>query len=297
MLSALLLAAATPLTAVADSYPDLSPDGRQLLFTSNRSGKSAIWIAAADGSGARLLFDGGTVGTSPETPRWSPDGTHIVFVMAPVGEDGGNAVEIYRMAADATNVRQLTATPGDDSHPHWSGDGKRIYFNSARATPDLSLPWLRQWHDIYSMAADGSDVRRHSECKSVCTYPTPSPDGQWLAYRRVTDTPGMSWDLTAAMRNSEVFVAKADGSSPVNISNSDAFDGWPIWSPDSRWIAFASNRGRIQAVGQVFAVRPDGSGLRQLTDGLMSHVQPSFAPDGKSLLVYRNVEGDSEIGL
>ena len=69
MIITLLLAAAmpaadtTPVTAVEDSYPSLSPDGKQLLFGSNRNGTDIIWTAAGDGSNARPFFDGGKLGT------------------------------------------------------------------------------------------------------------------------------------------------------------------------------------------------------------------------------------------
>ena len=233
---------------------------------------------------------------SPATPVWSPDGSHIAFAMRPDGATDPEESEIYVMNAQGGDVKRLTQTPGDDSHPHWSADGRRIFFNSARATPDLKAAWGRQWIDIYSMAADGTDVRRHTDCKSVCTYPVPSPDGRWIAHRRVTDSPGLQWDLTPGSRNSEVFVTAIDDSSSTNVSNDSGFDGWPMWSPDGQWVVFASNRARIANTGQIYAVRPDGKGMRQLKAGPWSRVQPSFAgPD--ALLVYEGVEdGGTEIG-
>ena len=83
------------------------------------------------------------------------------------------------MRADGTGIAPPDPAPGDDSHPHWTRDGKRIFFNSARATPDLKAEWGRQWIDIYSMAADGGDVRGIPTARRVCTYPVPSPDGRF----------------------------------------------------------------------------------------------------------------------
>lgn len=289
--------AETAVTAVRDSYPDLAPDGGKLLFHSNRSGRQAIWIARSDGSEPRILFDDPRIGSDPGTPRWSPDGTSIVFAMRPAGASDENESEIYAMAADGTRLRRLTRAPGDDSHPHWSGDGRRIFFNSARASPDLKADWSKQWIDIYSMAADGSDLRRHTDCKSVCTYPVPSPDGRFVAHRQVTATPGLTWELDPGLRNSEVFVTAVDGSGSANVSNSPAFDGWPMWSPDGRWLVFASNRDRVAYAAQIYAVRPDGTGLKALTRGALSRVQPSFSPNGRQLFVYESSEGaDFEFG-
>jgi TolB protein len=280
----------TALTPTRDSYPHLSPDSRSLLFHSDRSGERAIWIAGGDGSEPRVLFDGGNAGIDPSTPVWSPDGQRIAFAMRPADATNDEESEIYVMRRDGTAVQRLTAIAGDDSHPHWSADGKRIFFNSPRATPDPKASWGSQWHDIYSMAADGGDVRRHTDCRTVCTYPVPSPDGRFIAFRKIVESPGLSWGLEPGARNSEVFVTAINGSASTNVSNNGAFDGWPMWSPNGRWLVFASNRDKVASTGQIYAVRPDGSDLRRLTMDRMSRAQPSFSSDGKTLFFYEHVE-------
>jgi TolB protein len=294
MIGALLFAAAA-LAPVppSDSCPQLSPDGRRLVFQSNRTGRPALWIAGADGDAPRMLFDGGALGGAPASPAWSPDARAIVLALRPAGAADPEESDIYVMAADGSRVRRLTETTGDDSHPHWSGDGSRIFFNSARATPDPRAEWSRQWIDIYSMAPDGTNIRRHSDCRSICTYPWPSPDGKWLAFRRVIDGPGRDWALQPVTRNSEIFVARIDGSEARNLSRNTAYDGWPTWSPDSRWIVFASNRAGAPRAAQLYAVRPDGTALTALTEGPWSRVQASFAPGGRELLAYESHESET----
>lgn len=297
LMAAMATAEPVSLTAVQDSYPHLSPDGRTLAFHSNRSGRQAIWLAEAGGENPRMLYDGGDLGSDPGTPVWSPDGRSIVFAMRPVGATDDSESDVFVMDAEGRSVRRLTETPGDDSHPHWAVDGKRIYFNSARATPDLKADWGTQWIDIYSMNADGSDVRRHTDCKATCTYPVPSPDGLLVAHRRTTPTASLDWAQKPVQRNSEVFVTNLDGSGSVNVSKSPAYDGWPQWSPNGRWLLFASNRGQPPNMGQIFAVRADGSNLRQVTSGAISRVQPSVSFDGKLLFFYENIENEGfEIG-
>ena len=293
----MLMASVIALTAVADSYPVLSPDGQTLVFRSNRSGRGAIWIAKSDGSEPRILFDDPATGADPGTPVWSPDGRIIVFAMRPADAALDSESDVFVMAADGTALRRLTNAPGDDSHPHWSADGKRIFFNSARATPDLKAEWGRQWIDIYSMATDGGDVRRHTDCRNICTYPTPSPDGRDVLHRRALDRAAKDWEQKPAERDSEVFLTPLDGSAPRNLSNSLAYDGWPTWTPDGQWVIFASNRDGVASAGQIYRVRPDGTGMQRITGGPYSHVQPSVSADGKAIYVYRLTEaGGTEIG-
>ncbi|HNR77591.1 MAG TPA: hypothetical protein PKM48_10710 [Parvularculaceae bacterium] len=279
----LIAGAAAPVTAVRDSYPSLSPDGSTLLFQSNRSGRNAIYLADADGANVRAIYDE----EISETPAWSPDGRMIAFV-AVLNDD----TEIFVMNADGSNPRQITDQPGDDAHPHWSSDG-RIFFNSARTTPDLSADWSSQYHEIFSMKPDGSDLKQHTRCRTVCTFGSPSPDGERLAYRKVVDGEGLNWAQKKGARNSEIFVARMNGSDERNLSQSPAFDGWPVWSPDSRYVVFASNRAGVPLVGQVYAVKPKDGKIIQLTDEAWSNVQPSLAGDGKTLFTYRNIESET----
>ena len=264
--------ASTPLdqphTAVVDAYPSLSPDDRQLLFQSNRSGRWALYIAKADGADARVFLDSGD---DPVSPAWSPDGALIAYAATVEGQS-----EIFVIKADGTGRRRMTFDPGDDSHPHWSRDN-RLFFNSGRATPDQPSDPNIEVGEIFSMKPDGSDLRQHTHCHALCTFPSPSPDGTKIAYRKVLQEPGKNWMQQDQALNSEVFVADLDGGHERNLSASPAYDGWPVWSPDSRWIAFSSNRGGVPAVGQIFELHPDGKGLRQVTQGLQSHVQASYA--------------------
>ena len=271
------------LRKIRDSYPAVSPDGKTLLFQSTRSGRLALYLTDIDGDNLRLLLDSGN---DPVVPAWSPDGSMIAHAATIDGQS-----EIFVMNADGTGSRRLTHDPGDDSHPHWSSDG-RIFFNSARTTPDRAAGWSDQWHEIFSMDAEGEGIIQHTNCQAVCTFATPSPDGRMITYRKVIDAPGRNWVQTPIERNSEIFVANLDGSNPRNISNNPAFDGWPVWSPDSKWVLYASNRDGVPYAAQIYLASPDGKTVTRITDGPWSHAQPTFSPDGKTVYAYRHSEGD-----
>jgi len=280
----------TRLTNVVNSYPHPSPDGARVVFQSNVTGTPQIYVIAADGGNRRQLTD---EPLGAETPKWSPDGATILYG-AYVGEDDN---DVFIMDADGGNKRRLTDSPGYDGHPSWSADGGRIIFNSDRTSPDLSAPWNRRWHEIFSMRPDGSDVRQHTRQQTICTYPGFAPDGRRIVYRKVVDGPALAWDLSVGERNSEICVANLDGSDEINLTRNAAFDGWPTWSPDGTLIAFASNRAGPANVGQLWVMAPDGTGLRQVTSGPWGHAQPAWSRDGSKLYAYRNFEtADYEFG-
>jgi Tol biopolymer transport system component len=195
--------------------------------------------------------------------------------------------EIYVADRDGGNAMVLASHPAFDGWPLWSADGGRIVFNSDRDTPDQSAPWNQRWHEIWSVRGDGSDAVKHSDCHAVCTYGSLSPDGQQVLYRKVDAVPGLNWALEVIEKNSEIYVADRDGGNARVLASHPAFDGWPLWSPDGQWIVFASNRTGPSLTGQLWLVKPDGEGLKQITFGDWGHAQPSFTADGSALLAYR----------
>lgn len=270
------------LTNVKDAYPDISPDGKKIVFMSNRTGNWEIFVMNAEfpaNADENARETGLTQLTNNQAddivPVWSPDGKKILFV-----SERDNDSEIYVMNADGSDQQRLTHQPGVDGHPHWSPDGRRIIFNSARATPDLKAKGSPLLIEVYTMNADGSDVKKITNFKTICTFPVYSPDGRKIVFRRDVG------------RNSEIFVANVDGTNPVNVSNSPAFDGWVAWSPDSKNILFASDRAGPEDIRQLYLVNPDGANLRKITDGPGSFTTPAWSKDGKKILAFQHWAGE-----
>jgi Tol biopolymer transport system component len=123
-----------------------SPDGSQLVFSSNRDGNNQIYIMDADGSNPQRLTE---LGSTNSMPALSPDGQSIAFVSDRDGND-----EIYLMGADGSNPRRLTNNPASDGQPSWSPDGTgsaRIVFSSGSPSGGF---------DIFVMDADGTGLRQ-----------------------------------------------------------------------------------------------------------------------------------------
>lgn len=120
-------ASSPPVLAIAstrtDAGPDLSPDGRRVVFMSGRSGGPEIWLADPDGSNAVQLTATGNAGA----PRWSHDGGLIAFQSNFEGQ-----FEIYVVPAAGGKLRRITSHPASDHVPSFSRDGQSIYFGSNR---------------------------------------------------------------------------------------------------------------------------------------------------------------------
>jgi Tol biopolymer transport system component/serine/threonine protein kinase len=100
-----------------DGGPMLSPDGRHIAFTSNRSGSSEVWVCDSQGANAVQLTSLGFA----RNPYWSPDSRNIVFEARPGGRN-----LLFVIAATGGARRQVTSDEG--YYPSWSRDGRWIYF-------------------------------------------------------------------------------------------------------------------------------------------------------------------------
>ena len=146
-----------------DLHPQWSPDGRRIVFTSNRSGSYEIWIADSSGGNARRLSDFG--GPFTCTPRWSPDGRGLVFTGRPDGH-----ADIYTMGIDEAVPRRLTDDVSDEMAGSWSTDGRWIYFSSNR-----SGAW-----EVWRMPAGGGEAERVTDRGGF----GPQESGAYLYYAK-----------------------------------------------------------------------------------------------------------------
>jgi len=105
---------------------ELSPDARQIVFESNRSGRGEIWRSQSDGNDPQQMT---SLKGNAGTPRWSPDGKWIAFDEYQPAPHG----EIYLMDSESRNQHSIVAGAYDNFVPRWSRDGSSIYFASNRS--------------------------------------------------------------------------------------------------------------------------------------------------------------------
>ena len=136
---------------------------------------------------------------------------------------------------------------------------------------------------IYVMSSDGSNRTILTQGQSgFLSPPSWSSDGSRLAF--VSDRSG----------SMDVWVMDIDGSNLVNLTDEEAKDHSPAWSPDGQWIAFASLRDALY--WELYVMRPDGSDVQRLTwweDA--SDLSPSWSPDGTRLAFSSKRDGNWEI--
>jgi TolB protein len=244
------------LTHVDTGEPFFSPDGKQVVFESAVAGKYQLFVMNTDGSNPRQITHDNT---NHDTPSWSPDGRKFAFS----SDRNGHSV-IYIINVDGTGEERLTEETKDNIHPEWAPDGRSVIYCS---DDDLHPP-KKNASEIYSLDIQTKQVRTVIS-GGTNTYPSYSPDGSKIAFRR------MIGDM-----NSEVFVANSDGTGQKNLTNHMAFDGWPAWSPDGSRIAFSSNR---RANYQIHIMDADGGNVHLLANTEGRATEPRWSPDGKMI--------------
>jgi TolB protein len=154
-----------------------SPDGKWIIFTSERGGSADIYRVHPDGSGLERLTDDPAY---DDQGALSPDGKQLAFVSS----RGAGSADIWVLDLYTKRVQNLTHSPAN-FRQSWSPDGKWIAFSSDRNTPvRRDGERFEQSHavSIYLMRADGTDVRRITSADKFAGSPKWSPDGERIVF-------------------------------------------------------------------------------------------------------------------
>lgn len=299
-----------------DREPNISPDGRVVVFRSERDG-GGLYLVNIDGTGVRRIATYGF------TPAFSPDGKEIAFGTETT-DDPSERGPVYSrlMILDLASGKERELPGKDSMQPSWSPDGRWIAYWG------LNLGGQR---DIMMISSAGGEPRLVTDDAHLDWNPVWAPDGESLYFvsdrsgnmnlwriavdLKTGSASGAPEPLTVPSRYSQHFSFSSDGrsfahvQSTVNVNiKSIGFDpvagklvGQPIdivpgsriatnpaVSPDGEWIAFDSIG---DVTENVLIVRINGTDMRQLTDGPSINRAPRWSPDGRRIAFFTGRSG------
>jgi TolB protein len=280
--------AAPASTSVADPIPTVSTatpavlDGEPwIVYTWPRPvehGPWALYLVRPDGSDAHEIAT--DVPGEKHAPAWSPDGRTLAFVVKDADYPEGS---IWTAQADGSGAAFLsgggTECPVGLFHPAWSPDGGRLAVVCYPGGDDHeSVAVLDMASRSLTRLADFT----HPD--AVDSAPTWSPDGRTIAFEL------LHYDSTGdALEGSVVATVPVEGGRVHRLTSPDRFMVHPDWRPDGTELVMNDLDPAAERPGNLYAIGPDGSGLRQLThasiDGHMRIETPRWAPDGNRILV------------
>ena len=217
-------------------------------------------IMDQDGSNTKYLTLGNELVL---TPRFNPTNQMVTYLSY-----FRNLPRVYLLDIE-TGIQEVVGDfPGMTFAPRFSPDGKKIIMSFA----------MDGNSDIYTMNLENRIVERITNHPSIDTSPSYSPDGKFICFN--SDRSGYQ----------QIYVMKADGSKVKRISFGKGLYGTPVWSPRGDLIAFTKlHKGKFY----IGVMRTDGSGERLLTENYYQEA-PSWSPNGRVLIFYRETKTDSE---
>jgi len=287
------------------SDPQLSPDGRQILYVLAESNWKAnkrvshIWKINADGSGLIEL----TTGPDGEnTPRWSPDGKTIAFVAKRADAE---ANQIYLLSNGGGEARALTGHATAVSSIAWSPDGSLIYFRAPDPKTDQQKAREKLKDDVFlfdedyqqqhlwNVSVSSKAEHRITDGKySVLGYEV-SRDGRKIAFHRAP-TP-----LLEDMDQSEVWVMDSGGGAARQITRNKVAENGAKFSPDGSQILFTSQADQKYETyynSKIFLAPANGGEARVLMPDLPYEIERAvWSKDGKSILFLANMGVHAEL--
>lgn len=246
-----------------DYHPRWSPDGKKLVYTSNRNGKPQLFLRWMD-SGIESQISHFT--QTPSNVKWSPDGKHLAFTMSVPGTKSSLAVElpkkpagaqwvdppiyidklkyrsdgsgyvkdafthIFLLPVEGGHARQLTK--GNVNHSgqfSWSPDGSSIVFSANRHKNATYEPANSE---IYEVNISSGEIKTLTERLGPDANPHISPDGKWIAYTGY-DEKYLGYQVN------KLYVMERSGENPRLVSGSlDRGVSNIQWAADSKGLYF-----------------------------------------------------------
>jgi TolB protein len=270
---------ATVLVAMAlaaSSHATFRGKNGRIVYAAQAGKFEQLFTVRPDGSGRRQITKF-TDSAGGSLSHWSPDGIRIVFTRRWNPDGPGEREQIYVANADGSNRRPIELPGVEPVQPAWFPDGRRILFLDLASNPTFKI-----------VNADGTGLRNAGMPPfgdSACVF----GDGKRVAALRPR-SPGNDEVLA-------VFVIRLDTRSARRITPWGSYTDTIDCSPNGKRIVFGKPAFGPPRSANVFTVRTDGKGLRQLTHsrgGVVNNNPNSWSPDGTKIIFTSNRAGRSD---
>lgn len=245
-------------------FPSLSPDGSWVVYAAGPTNNRDVFIRSV-GSGYAKNLTADFVGTDTE-PVFSPDGTQIAFRS---DRDGGG---IFIMDASGSGLHRVSDR---GFSPSWAPGGERLAVASEDVDTGAGLGTRRGISELWIVNARTRERRRVDVEDAV--QPAWSPDGRRIAY----------WAVPMSGSHRDIWTVGAEGEPPQRVTDDAAVDWNPVWSHDSRYLYFISDRAGTMNLWRVSIDTRTGiasSSPERVTLPSTGVVHASFSGDGSRLV-------------
>ncbi len=309
-----------------EKNPQFSPDGKQIAFLSNATGKDQIWICETSTGQCEQLTD---LPQSLSNLTWSPDGDYIAFLAKPQREDlreekqawvvedfGYKQDEVMGFAKkeqghqvwvlDVQEKKHRQLTDGDFNHvmPVWAPDSKSILFVSNRCRDKKEILGM----DLFSIPVEGGEIKRLTDDVWVAYYPKPivprfTHDGSKIIFGGLKLTgdglpPTLLYKVDAQGGESVCIFPENDicHEATMFIYNGDSYGGYYETmqiSSDDKYAYFISG---WHGAGNIFRVTIEGENqVEAFTTGKQHYKSISEPVDGKMVAIKATMTSFSEV--
>jgi len=258
----------------ADSYQNCLRG--KIVFTLSTGKETGIFVGDLGTGKQKRLTDSSSVNIHP---KWSPDGSSIVFV----SYRDGNA-EIYKMNADGDKVTRLTQNLLDDSEPAWSPDGKYIAF----------VQIINKKAQIFFMGSDGKNIKQLTKDNFNDFNPSWAPNGREIIF--VSDR-----DAAKNFGHPALYILNLENGNQVLLGQ-ETLGYSPEWSPDGNLVAYVSDIKSIRTninrillydiqIGTSTLLVPGDIGSSQ--EQGYSYYNPIWSNDAKCVIFLQDISGEN----
>jgi dipeptidyl aminopeptidase/acylaminoacyl peptidase len=300
------------LNLVQVSAPEISPDGKQVIYTKSELKKwsdnkrvSSIWIANADGTDHRQLLGS----DKDRSPSWSPDGRYVAFLstrdQAENARDAAGA-QIWLLPMGGGEAVKLTDMKTAVRSIKWSEDSTRIFFAAEEEDPlkdarknsigdgifvdeGANGQGRGSFSNLWVITIADKQSRQLSKGQNFIGDFVPSPDGRRVVYTSRPTNQRNQQNL------SEIFILSADTGAATQLTKNQAPENNIAWSPDGRAVTYIapSDKTWELAQGNLYIHPIEGGGTPTILSGkFQGDIGRYFwRPTSRSIVMSANLRG------